>query len=571
MHACYTPLAGLLYIVKEPGLAQSCLSIGPMQHIPVSWDKTGPRGDKGPAGEPGAAGAQGNAGPPGDKGPDGAAGEAGAAGDKGITGDKGPPGIAGAAGDNGPIGDKGPAGEKGPAGDSGPVGDKGAAGEQGVVGDKGEPGDKGASGEKGPVGDQGPTGDKGETGDKGATGEKGPVGDQGPIGDQGLTGDKGPVGPPGPDGVGVPCDACVTTPIIADLAVTNAKLATISEPGKIANSATTAISTNLANRIVARDAGGDFIASNVTLTNLLLAPGGQIFHPTNFRILRLGGGESAENASIYFGTGAGPGPQNAGAPQSTAVGAATLNAVIDPSQTGNTAIGLQALQTTSAGVGNTAIGANAMDDGFFTGSFHVVIGWRAGRSISASGPGIPFRNIVVGTEAGSSLGVHSNVITIGRGPVTGTTHLNIGTPGTHLRTFIAGVDNSAVTGVPMQVSTAGQLGVAVSSGRFKVGVRDLGDASASLYRLRPVTYRYTADLDRAGARQYGLIAEEVDRVAPDVVARDSTDRPYTVRYEMLVPMLVNEVQRRREQLSLLQQRSAAFNRRVEQLETTVKP
>jgi hypothetical protein len=120
------------------------------------------------------------------------------------------------------------------------------------------------------------------------------------------------------------------------------------------------------------------------------------------------------------------------------------------------------------------------------------------------------------------------------------------------RTFIAGISNAVVTGAAVQVNPSGQLGVAASSARFKLDVRDLGSASAALYRLRPVAFRYRPEIDRAGALQYGLIAEEVERAAPELVVHDSAGRVFTVRYELLVPMLLNEIQRLEQRLARLE-------------------
>jgi hypothetical protein len=119
-------------------------------------------------------------------------------------------------------------------------------------------------------------------------------------------------------------------------------------------------------------------------------------------------------------------------------------------------------------------------------------------------------------------------------------------------------------------ATTGQLGVAGSSARFKTGVRDLGEAALALGALRPVSYRYRSDLDPAGAIQYGLIAEEVDRVAPDLVVRDSSGRPFTVRYDLLVPLLVDEIQHRRALVAALRRDQAAMLRRLEELEAAIR-
>lgn len=563
VHACYVPVAGVLYLIKQPGLLVACLTV-PVQHPEISWNREGPRGDngeRGPAGPPGAPGQQG------DKGPAGPPGAQGPIGDQGPAGDKGPAGAPGVPGDKGLPGDKGPDGAPGPVGDPGPLGDKGPAGAQGPVGDTGPGGDAGPAGAKGLTGDKGPTGDQGPVGEKGPAGEQG-VGDKGPMGEKGPTGDKGPTGEPGPSGQMLPCDnGCVITPFIANLAVTSAKLATITAPGKIANSATSATAANIASRIVARDGvgffamGGSSFSHNMTVTGFRLGAGSVISH-AGITILHRQGG-LPETSSTYAGPAAGRG----GVAENTGVGSNSANST---TQGGNTAMGLSSLDRTGGGVGNTAIGLRAMELGVANGGFNVAVGAGAGRNIGVSGPSLGARNIVLGAGAGNAIVGASNSIHVANAGPNELATIRIGS--NHLRAFIAGIDNSVVNGAAVQVNvTTGQLGIPTSSARFKVDVRDVGDASAALRRLHPVSYRYRREVDPSATLHYGLIAEEVDRVAPDLVVRDSTARPYTVRYEMLVPLLVSEIQRRQARLAALRQESAALLLRLERLEVAARP
>ncbi|MGA3056015.1 MAG: tail fiber domain-containing protein [Candidatus Korobacteraceae bacterium] len=96
----------------------------------------------------------------------------------------------------------------------------------------------------------------------------------------------------------------------------------------------------------------------------------------------------------------------------------------------------------------------------------------------------------------------------------------------------------------MYINSFGQLGTSPSSLRFKEQVRDMGDSTNALMKLRPVTFLYKPEYDK-GERtlQYGLIAEEVAKVYPDLVAYDNDGKPYTVRYQYLATMLLNEVQK----------------------------
>jgi hypothetical protein len=566
IHACYTTLTGVVYLIKQPGLQQACLSIGPIQHKEISWNRRGPKGDAGEPGPAGPAGADGAKGPAGDAGVQGPPGEKGPAGDQGAAGPAGTDGAKGPTGDPGAQGEPGPDGAKGAAGDKGPSGDPGTPGEKGPPGDKGPNGDPGAIGDKGPAGDKGEAGDKGPAGDQGLPGDKGPTGDQGPVGDKGPTGDEGPAGAPGQGCA----NGCVTTASLADGAVTNEKLATITAANKIANSATTATSANTPNTIVARDNLGSFSATEIELSgNLRLFGTGQIVHEGR-RIMHTPTSFAPQVASFFFGIDAGPAGFTV-PNENTGVGTLALRNVVGSGGSApgsaNTALGLAAGLSIVSGQANVAVGARAMDGG--SGGMrggvgqvnNVVVGYEAGRNIMGA------RNVVLGALAGSSLVSGSDNIFIGNSGAEESNSIRIGTAGTHTRTFVAGIHNSTVAGVPVHVDMNGQLGVLTSSARFKVGVRDIGDASATLYSLRPVSYRYRPDLDPAGVLQYGLIAEEVDRVAPELVVRDSVGRPYTVRYNMLVPLLVNEAQRIDREITALEQQNGDILRRIERLES----
>ncbi len=119
--------------------------------------------------------------------------------------------------------------------------------------------------------------------------------------------------------------------------------------------------------------------------------------------------------------------------------------------------------------------------------------------------------------------------------------IRIGTTPTHLRTFVAGISGVTVAGgVGVIVDTNGQLGTVVSSERFKDGIKPMDKASEAILALKPVTFRYKHELDPKGIPQFGLVAEEVEKVNPDLVARDEQGKLYTVRYEAVNAMLLNE-------------------------------
>ena len=112
------------------------------------------------------------------------------------------------------------------------------------------------------------------------------------------------------------------------------------------------------------------------------------------------------------------------------------------------------------------------------------------------------------------------------------------------KTFIAGVTTAAVTGTNVVINASGQLGVPLSSARYKRDIETMGARSEGLLKLRPVTFVYKQD--EQGVRQYGLIAEEVATVYPELVTHTATGEVQAVRYQELIPMLVNEVQRQQQ-------------------------
>src|SRR5439155_22614750 len=151
----------------------------------------------------------------------------------------------------------------------------------------------------------------------------------------------------------------------------------------------------------------------------------------------------------------------------------------------------------------------------------------------------------MGSSAGVNLTTGSNNIDIGNQGVAGDSNtIRIGghTPnfGFQTATFIAGIYRVAVTGSAVVVHSSGQLGTAPSSARFKEAIKPMDKASEAILALQPVTFHYKHELDPQGIPQFGLIAEQVEKVNPDLVARDEQGKPYTVRYEAVNAMLLNE-------------------------------
>jgi hypothetical protein len=223
----------------------------------------------------------------------------------------------------------------------------------------------------------------------------------------------------------------------------------------------------------------------------------------------------AENIAIGFGALANNDVGNF----NTAIGALVL---IDPtSATGNTSMGFSSLNHLTAGDNNLALGINAGLNST-TGSNNIYLG--------ANVQGLPGE---------------SNTMYLGK-------------LGTQTKTFLAGVRGTITVvpnAIPVLIDSAGQLGTTSSSIRFKEDVHDMADASRRLLNLRPVTFRYTqASADGAKPIQYGLIAEEVAEVFPELAVRDADGRVETVHYETLNVLLVNEMQKQQQRIEALEQK-----------------
>jgi hypothetical protein len=193
----------------------------------------------------------------------------------------------------------------------------------------------------------------------------------------------------------------------------------------------------------------------------------------------------------------------------------------------NSAFGHFALYSNTTGADNTALGRYALKQNT-TGS----------------------RNIAIGIAAGQSQTTGNDNIYIGSNALPGESgQIRIGDFGVHTQAHIAGiVGSTSANGVPVLVNGVGTLGTTTSSARFKQDVHDLGDASDLLMRLRPVRFHYLEEAvgpEDAKTPQYGLIAEEVAEVAPELVVQDAEGAPYSVKYHVLPALLVAEAQKQR--------------------------
>jgi hypothetical protein len=219
----------------------------------------------------------------------------------------------------------------------------------------------------------------------------------------------------------------------------------------------------------------------------------------------------------------------------------------------NGAVGFNALFSNTTGSSNTATGFYSLANNT-TGSFNTAYGQFAlqsngiGTNNTAVGYNALFNNttgennVAIGTSAGINLTIGSANIDIGNAGAAGESNtIRIGTAGTQTKTFIAGVRGVAIGGgMPVGVSASGQFGVKASSARFKEAIKPMDKASEAIFSLQPVTFRYKKALDPEALPQFGLVAEQVAKVDPDLVARDADGRPYTVRYEEVNAMLLNE-------------------------------
>jgi len=265
----------------------------------------------------------------------------------------------------------------------------------------------------------------------------------------------------------------------------------------------------------------------------------------------------------------------------TAVGDGALE--VNTTGSSNTAVGNDALFGNTTGVFNTATGVGVMQNnstgsnntayGFFAaqlnrlGSNNTAIGFEAlrlnKRGVNNTGLGynslyncVGDSNTAVGVSAGMNIKTGSNDISIGNvGLADESNTIRMGND-THTNTFISGINGVTVPGgIGVIIDPSGHLGTTTSSARFKENIQPMDKASETILALKPVTFRYKKDLDPGGIPQFGLVAEQVEKVNPDLVVRDDQGRPHTVRYEAVNAMLLNEFLKE--------------HRKVEQQETTI--
>jgi hypothetical protein len=245
------------------------------------------------------------------------------------------------------------------------------------------------------------------------------------------------------------------------------------------------------------------------------------------------------------------GNTSTGGEDNTGVGNGALGALagmLPFTGSNNSAFGSGALENNTTGLANSAFGEGALETNK-TGLFNSAFGEGALGSLGSGS-----YNIAIGQDAGANLFTKESYnIYIGNPGVTGDSGIiRIGDVVNQTAAYITGIWGATIAtgdGVPVYVGSAGQLGVAMSSRRYKHLIADMGAESDLLMKLRPVAFYYKPELDATQTRQYGLVAEEVAKVAPGLVVFDKDGKPETVRYHFVNAMLLNEVQKQQRQIA----------------------
>jgi hypothetical protein len=271
----------------------------------------------------------------------------------------------------------------------------------------------------------------------------------------------------------------------------------------------------------------------------------------------------------------------------TAVGRQAL--ISNTTGTNNTANGFQALYFNTAGNNNTATGyaalafntsngntANGYEALFHntTGSFNEANGFNAlhqndtGGENTANGAAALFGNTV--GSSNTAIGYFAGV-----NQTTGANNVYIGSnmfgfPGESNACYIKSIfGQTTATGIPVLINSDNKLGTTTSSKRFKEEIKAMNKSSEALFALNPVTFRYKKEIDSAGTSQFGLVAEDVEKVNPDLVVRDQEGRPYSVRYDQVNAMLLNEFLKEHRAFAKEQRQVEEQGRQAQNQEATI--
>jgi hypothetical protein len=233
---------------------------------------------------------------------------------------------------------------------------------------------------------------------------------------------------------------------------------------------------------------------------------------------------------------------------------------------GNTGVGGEALFLNSTGTANVGVGYGAIQ-GNFTGNGNVALGVDSLYYGTKSS-----NNIAFGYAIENITGNDNILIGIGQSPYGSRSGgISIGTfPDDYRTTYIAGIAGTPLVRgafVAVGITSDGQLGVRASSACFKEAIKPMGRTSEALFALKPVTFRYKKELDPSEAPQFGLVAEEVAKVNPELVVTDNQGKPFSVRYEAVNAMLLNEFLKEHRRVESL---GAAAERHQKQIDALSK-
>src|SRR5437667_9205170 len=393
----------------------------------------------------------------------------------------------------------------------------------------------------------------------GGGGSPGPPGPQGPAGPQGPQGPEGPQGPQGPPGVGVVITIPENTAVGDQALVSNVGVLNTATGYKSlfsnasGNYNAAAGAEALRNNTVGQfnDAFGALAQWNNIDGNSNNALGEDALYSnihasdnTAIGDVALTNNDSTGNGIANFNTAVGAVAlsANTDGDSNNAIGASALLA----NTTGllNQALGVLALSSNVDGSANIAIGDSAMI-GKVHGGYNTMVGTQAGQDLISGDD-----NIYIGGTAGN--GITSEIGTV-----------RIGDPQFVSTCYIAGITGQTSSGgVAVFINANGKLGTLTSSARFKDDIKPMANASESILALKPVTFRYKEEIDPDGIPQFGLVAEDVEKIAPSLVARDKEGKPYSVRYEAVNAMLLNEFLKEHRKVQRLEAALAALNERL---------
>jgi len=440
------------------------------------------------------------------------------------------------------------------------------AGPPGPVGPIGPPGPMGPQGPSGPEGPSGPAGPEGRVGAEGAAGAPGPQGLMGPAGPEGpvgASGAVGPQGPPGPPGSGVSIDDNLNTGAGEGALQTRTGLQNSAFGYEALTNSSANENSAFGARSLAANTAGDRNSAfgAAALTQNTTGDGNAAFGTYALFSNTTGGENTAGGAGTLY--------NNTTGYLNTAVGADALYSNRDGAR--NSAFGHKALYSNTTGTDNSAFGIGVLTENTegksntgsgdralqlnTTGNFNTAYGVAA-----LIGNRTGSFNTALGAEAGQAVSTGSYNIHIGAGNlgIDGDDRvIRLGGKPYQTRTFIAairGVTTGRSDAVAVLIDANGQLGTINSSRRYKEDIQPMGDVSERLFALRPVTFRYKQAYENGSKPlQFGLIAEEVAEVFPELAVYGEDGQPETVSYHLLATLLLNELQKEHRVTGTLQE------------------